>query len=73
MGLLKDFFSRKQVLPSADLSVLKVDMHSHLIPGIDDGAKTIEDSIALIRALKALGYKKLVTTPHIIDRSSGSP
>ena len=67
MGLLKDFFSRKQVLPSADLSVLKVDMHSHLIPGIDDGAKTIEDSIALIRALKALGYKKLVTTPHIMS------
>ena len=42
-------------------------MHSHLIPGIDDGAKTIEDSIALIKELHALGYKKFITTPHIMS------
>ena len=40
-------------------------MHSHLIPGIDDGAKTIEDSITLIKGLQDLGYKKIITTPHI--------
>lgn len=40
-------------------------MHSHLLPGIDDGAQTIEDSIQLILHLKELGYKKLITTPHI--------
>jgi tyrosine-protein phosphatase YwqE len=41
-------------------------MHSHLLPGIDDGAKDIETSLQLIRGLKELGYQKLITTPHII-------
>src|SRR3989304_2304283 len=41
------------------------DMHSHLIPGIDDGAKTTEDSIRLIQGLQTLGYARLITTPHI--------
>ncbi len=49
-----------------DYSTLKVDMHSHLLPGIDDGAKDLENSLELIRGLKALGYKKLITTPHIL-------
>ena len=49
-----------------DFSALKVDMHSHLLPGIDDGAKDIEESLQLIRGLHALGYQKLVTTPHIM-------
>jgi protein-tyrosine phosphatase len=40
-------------------------MHSHLIPGIDDGVKDMESSLALIRGLMALGYKKIITTPHI--------
>ncbi len=41
-------------------------MHSHLIPGIDDGAKSVEDAIEMIRALVGLGYKKIITTPHIM-------
>src|SRR5258708_39914513 len=41
-------------------------MHSHLLPGIDDGAGDIETSVQLIRGLQQLGYKKLVTTPHIL-------
>lgn len=48
-----------------DYSFLVTDMHSHFIPGIDDGAQTIEDSIALIRAMKDMGFTSLVTTPHI--------
>jgi tyrosine-protein phosphatase YwqE len=62
--LLKNLFSsRKPALP--DFSAVKTDMHSHLIPGIDDGARTMEDSLQLIRGMHALGFKKLVTTPHI--------
>ncbi len=53
--------------PKADFSFLSTDMHSHLIPGIDDGAKTIDDSILLIQRLKELGYKKIITTPHIMS------
>ncbi|MBN2896759.1 MAG: capsular biosynthesis protein [Campylobacterales bacterium] len=43
----------------------KVDLHSHLIPGIDDGAESMDEAIELILRLKALGYTKLITTPHI--------
>lgn len=44
---------------------LKVDLHSHLLPGIDDGAKTIDDTITLIRGLQSFGYERCVTTPHV--------
>lgn len=43
---------------------IAVDMHSHLIPGVDDGAENLEDSIAIISKLADLGFKKLITTPH---------
>ncbi|MCB0494750.1 MAG: capsular biosynthesis protein [Cyclobacteriaceae bacterium] len=43
------------------------DIHSHLLPGIDDGVKTIEESLEVIRFLNDLGFKKLITTPHIMS------
>jgi len=46
--------------------VLKVDMHSHFIPGIDDGSASMEESLALLRGMEALGYEKVITTPHIM-------
>lgn len=48
-----------------DWSFLGTDMHSHLIPGIDDGAQTIEDSIMLIQRLQSMGFHSAITTPHI--------
>ena len=59
------FFGKKKVTQSVDLSWLGADMHSHLIPGIDDGAPDIATSLELIRGLQKCGYKKLITTPHI--------
>jgi len=47
--------------------ILQADMHSHILPGIDDGAQNLESSLELIDGLIALGYKKLVATPHIIS------
>lgn len=41
-------------------------MHSHILPGIDDGSDSIETSIELIKGLKELGYSKLIATPHIM-------
>jgi len=41
-------------------------MHSHLIAGIDDGSKSIQDSITMILQLEKLGYRKIITTPHIM-------
>ena len=58
--VLPFFFKDKQ-------SLVDVDIHSHLIPKIDDGAKDMERSIELILALKEMGYKKLITTPHVSD------
>ncbi|MDR3681592.1 MAG: histidinol phosphatase [Flavipsychrobacter sp.] len=48
-----------------DYSFLGADMHSHFIPGIDDGAQTIDDSITMLKAMQDMGYKSVVTTPHI--------
>ena len=60
-------FSRPKPKEDAfDFTKLKVDMHSHLLPGIDDGARDLHSSVTLIKGLKALGYKKLITTPHIM-------
>ena len=42
-------------------------MHSHFIPGIDDGAKTIEDSVEMITGMAELGYRKVITSPHIMS------
>lgn len=55
-----------QLPENANWSFLGADMHSHFIPGIDDGAKTMDDSIALIRAMKEMGYKTIITTPHVM-------
>ena len=48
---------------------IKVDIHSHLLPGIDDGVKSIEEAVKIIKKFKILGYSKLITTPHIISDS----
>lgn len=43
------------------------DIHSHLIPSIDDGVKTLDESISIIKEMHSLGYKKIITTPHIMS------
>jgi tyrosine-protein phosphatase YwqE len=48
-------------------SLVQVDIHSHLIPAIDDGAKDMERAIELVSSLKEMGYQKLITTPHVSD------
>ena len=66
MGLFDIFKKNKRLKTPVDLSLIGCDIHSHLIPGIDDGSKTIEDSVKMISELHQLGYKKIVTTPHIM-------
>lgn len=58
-------FKKKKRAP-VDLSGIGTDMHSHLLPGIDDGSPDIETSLQLITGLQELGYKKFITTPHIL-------
>ena len=59
-------FKKKQS-PPADYSFLKADMHSHLIPGIDDGSPDMETSIGLIIGMMQLGYRTIITTPHVMS------
>lgn len=68
MGLF-NIFSRKpkRLTTPVDLSVLGCDIHSHFIPGIDDGAKTIEESVQMITEMHNLGYKKVITSPHTMS------
>lgn len=61
------FFKRSSQSKHIDFSTISVDMHSHLIPGVDDGAKDVVDSIQLINGLKELGFTKLYTTPHTLQ------
>ena len=69
MGLISNLFKKKEVLPPFDLGRFKSDMHSHLIPGIDDGAQDMDQTIAMLAKFESLGYKKVVTTPHIMTDS----
>lgn len=57
--------NNKTAIP--DLSFLAVDMHSHLLPGLDDGLKTVEETVDYMQQLHQMGYKKLVCTPHIMS------
>lgn len=60
------FFKKKKIVPEFNFSSIGTDMHSHIIPGIDDGAQTLKDSLALAYKFKALGFNKLIATPHIM-------
>lgn len=58
------FFSKRSKY--SDFSSIGVDMHSHLTPGVDDGAKDVQNSLSLISGLKELGFSHLYTTPHTL-------
>jgi tyrosine-protein phosphatase YwqE len=63
INIFKNIFSSTPKEPP----LLTTDLHSHLIPGIDDGSKSMAESIEMIEMFAAQGYKKLITTPHIMS------
>lgn len=70
MGLFNLFKKKKnEVLPPFDISKFKVDIHSHLIPGIDDGSQNMDQTIAMLAKFESMGYKKIITTPHVMSDS----
>ena len=60
------FFKKKEIPLHEFLPKGFVDIHSHLLPGIDDGAHDLETSIALIQKMSSYGIKNFITTPHIL-------
>jgi protein-tyrosine phosphatase len=64
MKMFSNIFGKQEKRPHYKQMPFTFDMHSHLIPGVDDGSQSIEESLEMILAFQELGYKKLVTTPH---------
>jgi tyrosine-protein phosphatase YwqE len=67
MRVLRQFFRKPKPLDPIDLSLIGVDLHSHLLPGIDDGAPDLAASLYLIKGFVDLGYRKIITTPHVMS------
>lgn len=71
MGIFSKLFGNKtqdsKVKVVGKLAFLEVDMHNHILPGIDDGSQSIEQSIALLKGLGRMGFEKFICTPHIMD------
>ena len=61
-----NFFTKKP-LPPFPFHQLKADVHSHIIPGIDDGSPDPETSISLIKGMIDLGYETFTATPHVME------
>ena len=59
-NLLKSKPTLKELIPEEF-----VDIHSHILPGIDDGAKNIKESLELIEKMNEMGFSKIIATPHI--------
>lgn len=60
-------FSLFRNSPKNKILPLKVDIHSHLLPGLDDGVKSVEETVYILKILQNLGYKKIITTPHVMS------
>lgn len=68
MSFFKSLFAKnKEAKSPLDLGLFQVDIHSHLIPGIDDGSRNMDETIAMLAKFESLGYRKVITTPHIIS------
>ena len=65
MNMLKSLFGTSKLKNPVDLAPVHTDMHSHLIPAIDDGSDSLDTSVELIKGMAEMGYKKFITTPHI--------
>ena len=57
-------FFKKKYEPRPIFAPLGTDMHCHLVPKVDDGSKCMEESIECLQTLAAVGYKKVIITPH---------
>lgn len=52
---------------------MKLDFHSHILPGLDDGAVDVDDAVALVSTMKDWGFERLTCTPHITNKFRNTP
>lgn len=57
-------FKKKKYTPRPIFAPLVTDMHCHLVPRVDDGSKCLEESLECLQTLQAVGYQKVIITPH---------
>lgn len=69
-SFLRNLFGKKQ-----DNEFLQeyVDCHSHILPGVDDGVKSLEESLAILSRYEDMGVKELWLTPHIMEEVRNTP
>lgn len=67
------FFNKKVSLTECGLFYNWTDRHSHILPGVDDGIRTIEDSMNVLRYYEQLGVKEVWLTPHIMEDCPNEP
>ena len=64
MGIF-DFLGRKK--DTDKRLFFNTEVHCHILPGIDDGAKDVTESVALVKAMQAWGIERIVTTSHVTE------
>lgn len=60
-------FQQKQILAESGILRGMTDYHSHLLPGVDDGVQTVEESLEILRLYEQLGIREVWFTPHIME------
>ncbi|WP_457617704.1 tyrosine-protein phosphatase [Lutibacter sp.] len=61
------FFNHKKISITTLFSNEFVDIHSHLLPGIDDGSKNMDETITLLKKMYSFGIQNFIITPHIME------
>lgn len=64
---LKSLFNRKKSLQDSEILKGTSDRHSHILYGVDDGVRTPEEALSILRYLESLGVKELWCTPHVME------
>ena len=72
MGFFDFISGKKQSLSSSGVLSGTIDSHCHTLFGVDDGVKTIEESLAVLEYEESLGVKEVWFTPHIMEDSANT-
>lgn len=68
MSFLVNLFRRKVASNASPFDFLDVDIHNHILPGLDDGAKDQASSISLLVELKKLGFSNVILSPKTVTQ-----
>ncbi len=67
------FFNNKKRLVNTGIFNASTDWHSHILPGVDDGIQTMEDSLAVLAYYEKIGIREVWLTPHIMEDMPNTP